>query len=98
VDTAAHLYIYIYIYIYLFEPGLRRNLPTPSSGSNKCDADVGLQIEFVKKLVRQNHKEGMVRRQKPLRTNLNGKKDLEKPTIAKEWPILNKSMQSQEEN
>jgi hypothetical protein len=55
-------------------------------------------MEFVKKLVGQNLKEGMVRRQKPLRTNLNGKKELENPTIAKEWPIWDKSMQSQEVN
>jgi hypothetical protein len=55
-------------------------------------------LEVVRKVVGQNHGESMERRQKHLRTNLNGKKELEKPKITKEWPLREKTMQPQEKN
>jgi hypothetical protein len=54
-------------------------------------------MELVRKVVGQNHEEVIARRQRILGTNLNGKKKLEKPKI-KKWPVIDKSVQSQEEN
>ena len=40
-------------------------------------------MEAVRKVIGRKHGEGMVRRQKILRTNLNGEKELDKPKIKK---------------
>jgi hypothetical protein len=55
-------------------------------------------MEFVRKVVGRNHGEDMARRQKIVRTNLNGKKELEKPKIKKKCPVIDKWRQSREED